>query len=70
MSIQIGDNKLYTVSELSQLLGIRERTVRAYIKAGKFRGKKVGKMWYVPETNLLAYFGLEESRDGESRPEE
>ncbi len=60
MSVKIGDLELYTVEELSSSLGIQERTIREYLKAGKIRGRKMAKRWYVTEEALREYFGAEE----------
>lgn len=53
---QIGDLKLYTVDELAQLMGIRARTVREYLKAGKLHGRKMAGRWYIPESAIADYF--------------
>ena len=60
MSVKIGELELYTVDELSTLMGIQERTIREYLKAGKIRGRKLAKRWYVTEEALREYFETEE----------
>lgn len=63
MSVKIGDLELYTVEELSGLMGIQERTIREYLKAGKIRGRKLAKRWYVTEEALREYFEAEEPEE-------
>ena len=46
-------NSIYTVSALSQLLGISERTIRKELKQGNIKGiKKLGR-WFVLHSNLV-----------------
>mgnify|MGYP001435681781 FL=1 len=44
--------KLYTVSDVAQMTGLTERTIRNYIKDGKLRGKKVGVQWRFTEEDI------------------
>ena len=66
MSVKIGELELYTVDELSTL-GIQERTIREYLKAGKIRGRKLAKRWYVTEEALREYFEAEEPEPEEEQ---
>jgi len=52
----IAGMELYDVDELSDVLGVQERTVRAYIKDGKLKGRKLAKRWYVTADSLRDYF--------------
>lgn len=52
----IGDMVLYDVEELAKLLDVQERTIRAYLKDGKLKGRKMARRWYVTEESLKAYF--------------
>lgn len=47
--------KLYTKKEVAEILGITERTVWNYIKAGKIKASKIGGKWKVTEENLKKY---------------
>lgn len=51
--------KLYSVDETAEILGIHPMTVRKWLTAGKIRGVKVGRLWRIPESSLqeLAKFG-------------
>ena len=48
--------KLYTVSDVAQMTGLTERTIRNYIKDGKLRGKKVGVQWRFTEEDIENLF--------------
>ena len=61
MSIKLGDLELFTVEELSEKLGIQERTIREYLKSGKLKGRKMARRWYVSEDSLREFFEAEEA---------
>lgn len=46
---------VYDLKDLSKKLKISIRTLRKYIKAGKLKGKKIGRAYYVTEPNLMAF---------------
>lgn len=52
----IGDIKLYSILELSRLLGITDVTLRKYIKEGKIQAQKVGGAYHVTEDSLKVFF--------------
>lgn len=47
--------KLYTLSELSEMLEVTTRTLYTYIKSGRLKAVKVGHTWRVTEENLKAF---------------
>lgn len=53
---KIGDLTLYDVEELSKLLGVQEKTIRAILRDGKLKGRKLARRWYVTEDSLREYF--------------
>ena len=53
---KIGDLTLYDVEELSKLLGVQEKTIRAILRDGKLKGRKLARRWYVTEESLREYF--------------
>ena len=55
MPIQFKDKELYSVRELEGILPITPLTIRAYIRKGKIKGKKIGKNWYVKKQDLEAF---------------
>jgi len=59
----IGDLKLYSVEELSEMLDVNERSMRKWLREGKIQGQKLGVKWYVSEEMLKKYFN-------QSKPEE
>jgi len=63
MPKNIGDIKLYTVEELSELLDIQETTIRKYLREGRIRGRKMAKRWYISEENLASYFSQTEPEE-------
>lgn len=56
----IGDIKLFTVEELSELLEVQETTIRKYLRDGRLRGRKLARRWYVSEDSLAEYFSKSE----------
>lgn len=63
MPKQVGDLVLYSVEDLHQQLGLSKMTIRAYLREGKIRARKLGVQWYVTEEALREYFG-EPSKSG------
>jgi excisionase family DNA binding protein len=66
MPVSLGGLELYDVEELSEKLGIQERTVRKLLKDGKLRGRKLAKKWYVSSESLREYFSQPEPTDKEA----
>lgn len=56
MPKQIGNLTLYSVEDLHEHLGLSKMTIRAYLRKGKIRGRKLGVQWYVTEEALREYF--------------
>lgn len=57
MPKQLGDLVLYSVDDLHEQLGLSKMTIRAYLREGKIRARKLGVQWYVTEEALREYFG-------------
>ena len=49
------DLKVYTVKEVAEMLRVSEMSVSRYIKAGKLKAIKVGKMYRINEKDLKAF---------------
>ena len=47
--------KHYTLEEISEIIGIAERTLYREIKEGRLRARKLSKNWRVSESDLQAY---------------
>lgn len=56
MPKEIGSLTLYSVDDLHETLGLSKMTIRAYLREGKLRGRKLGVQWYVTEDALREYF--------------
>lgn len=56
MPKNIGNLTLYSVDDLHRQLGMSKMTIRAYLREGKIRGRKLGVQWYVTEQALRDYF--------------
>lgn len=65
MPKQIGSLTLYSVDDLHEHLGLSKMTIRAYLREGKIRGRKLGVQWYVSEEALHEYFNnpVDEPKD-------
>jgi len=53
--IRIGKKKFYLVDDLVKILPITSLTIREYLRKGKIKGRKIGRLWYVSEGNLEAF---------------
>ena len=69
MPVQIGSLTLYTVEELSEALGIQEKSVRKFLRQGQIKGRKLANRWYVTEDALRAYFEQPEQPERPEKPE-
>jgi excisionase family DNA binding protein len=68
MPKQIGNLTLYSVDDLHQQLGLSKMTIRAYLRDGKIRARKLGVKWYVTEAALREYFGETSSSSSNASP--
>jgi len=49
--------RLYKVSEVARMLNVSTVAVRKWVKSGKLRAKRVGKLWMIPEGELKRFLG-------------
>lgn len=56
MAKKIGSLTLYSIDDLHEKLGISKMTLRAYLREGRIRGRKLGVQWYVTEDAIREYF--------------
>ncbi len=56
MPKKIGGLTLYSVDDLHEMLGISKLTLRAYLREGRIRARKLGVSWYVTEDAIREYF--------------
>ena len=54
--------KLLTVENTAKVLLVKPTTVREWLKAGKLKGMKMGRLWRVRESELEAFL-----REGERK---
>lgn len=48
---------MYRVSEVAGMLNISRVAVRKWIKDGKLKARRVGKLWMIPESELRRFLG-------------
>ena len=53
----INDLKLYSLTELEEILGLTHRTLLSYVKNGRLKAVKVGSKWRVSRADLVAFIG-------------
>ena len=56
MPKKIGSLTLYSIDDLHERLGISKMTLRAYLREGRLRGRKLGVQWFVTEEAIREYF--------------
>ncbi len=56
MPKNIGSLTLYSVDDLHEMLGMSKMSIRAYLRDGKIKGRKLGVQWYVTEEAIRNYF--------------
>ncbi|MFA5669570.1 MAG: helix-turn-helix domain-containing protein [Balneolaceae bacterium] len=56
MPKKIGNLTLYSIDDLHEMLGISKMTLRAYLREGRIRGRKLGVSWFVTEEAIREYF--------------
>lgn len=56
MPRRVGNLTLYSVDDLHEMLGISKMTLRAYLRDGRLRGRKLGVSWFVTESAIQDYF--------------
>ncbi len=54
--------RLYKVSEVARMLNVSTVAVRKWIKSGKLKARRIGKLWMIPESELKRFLG-EKSRE-------
>ena len=51
--------KLLTVKDVAKVLLVKPTTIRKWLKAGKLKGMKMGRLWRVRESELEAFLSME-----------
>lgn len=60
--MQLNEKRLYTVSEISKLIGISDYTIRKHIRSGKLRFTCKRSKWYMLSLDNLRDFASRESK--------
>lgn len=55
MSIKIRGEEYYLATDLVEILPLKLNTIRMYLRQGKIRGKKIGVLWYVSNSDLKRF---------------
>ena len=55
MPLIIEDIKLYSVKELSELLGVTKVAILSYIKSGRLKAQMLGGKWVIASENLKEF---------------
>jgi excisionase family DNA binding protein len=58
---------LYSLDQVAERLGLHVRTVRAYVRAGRFKAIRIGKQYRVTREELEAIVGASNTRDAVAR---
>lgn len=49
------DNIIFTPEQTAELLHISTKTIRDWLRAGKIKGIKIGKLWLIKENDLQQF---------------
>ncbi|MDX1640719.1 MAG: helix-turn-helix domain-containing protein [Balneolaceae bacterium] len=67
MPKKIGSLTLYSIDDLHERLGISKMTLRAYLREGRIRGRKLGVQWFVTEEAIREYFNPPEKKENSKK---
>ena len=67
MPKKIGSLTLYSIDDLHERLGISKMTLRAYLREGRIRGRKLGVQWFVTEEAIREYFNPEPKKNNQKK---
>jgi len=54
MKVIFGE-KLFSIKEVAEMLGISSTSVHNYVKSGKLRATKIASAWHIKEADIKAY---------------
>lgn len=58
------EKKLLTPAQVAERLQVTERAVYAWLREGRLRGLRAGRLWRVREEDLEAFLNQPEERSG------
>jgi len=70
MPLYVAETKLWSLPELSDILGVSEVSLRLYLKHGKLIGQKIGGRWFVSETNLKDFIENKQAKTAQAAKRE
>ena len=59
--------KMYSTSELADILGVTHRTAWQYVKDGKVKAMKIGNAWKISEEHLREFMSQVDNQPNEKR---
>jgi len=59
--------RLLTLEEVAERLAVAPKTIRGWLREGKLKGLKVGKLWRVREQDLEAFLAEAERATAQGR---
>ncbi|WP_336082561.1 helix-turn-helix domain-containing protein [Nocardia sp. SSK8] len=61
-------DRLYSVEQVAELLGLHVRTVRSYVRDGKLPAARIGKQYRITQDDLETFTGLPISTPPQAAP--
>lgn len=55
------DDKLFTIEDIADKLGVHSKTIRRYLYSGKIGGQKIGSQWRISQKSLDSFLKSGES---------
>ena len=52
MTIRMRGKEFYTVNELMDILPVGRVSIASYLRAGRIKGVKIGRLWYIEKIEL------------------
>ena len=51
-----------SIVEVCRLLGVHRNSVEKWLRSGKLKGGRVGKLWRIPKSSLEEFMGVSQIR--------
>lgn len=61
-------DKLYTITELAEMLNMNRRSIQRYVAAGKIKAVMIGGKWKISETNLQEFLSEQKHNTPKQKP--
>jgi len=59
MPTEIEGIKFYTIPETAEALNVTSQTIRAYLKRGELKGKRIGRPILITENNIKEFLEVD-----------